>query len=90
MPIAAQYFPVPFSTAQAYVSCNFNKAQLLLFVLCTQLQYISSATSLYFPYDFCLYSEMTTVISYSLRYIPFLLTVVISTIVYTVHRYKIQ
>ncbi|XP_065907815.1 uncharacterized protein [Dysidea avara] len=47
------------------------------------LYYISSAISLYFPYDFCLYSEMSAVVSYTIRYIPLLLTVVISVILYT-------
>ena len=51
-----------------------------------QLHYVSSATSLYFPYDFCLYSEMTTLVSYSLRYTPFLLAIIISSILYTANR----
>ena len=51
-----------------------------------QLHYISSAVSLYFPYDFCLYPGMTAVVSYSLRYIPFLLAVTVSIICYSVHR----
>ncbi|XP_065907172.1 uncharacterized protein [Dysidea avara] len=37
------------------------------------LHYISSAASLYFPYDFCIYPGMTALVSYSLRYIPVLL-----------------
>ena len=51
-----------------------------------QLHYISSAVSLYFPYDFCLYPGMTAVASYSLRYIPFLLAVIVSIVCYSVHR----
>ena len=50
------------------------------------VQYISSAASLYFPYDFCLYSGMTAVVSYSLRYIPFILSLIISTVLYTVNK----
>ncbi|XP_065908083.1 uncharacterized protein [Dysidea avara] len=37
------------------------------------LHYISSAASLYFPYDFCIYPGMTALVSYSLRYTPVLL-----------------
>ncbi|XP_065906418.1 uncharacterized protein [Dysidea avara] len=55
------------------------------------LYYISSAISLYFPYDFCLYSGMSAVVSYTIRYIPLLLTVVISAIVYiAATKYKIS
>ncbi|XP_065897652.1 uncharacterized protein [Dysidea avara] len=50
------------------------------------LRYISSAASLYFPYDFCLYSGMTALASYTFRYIPFVLTIIISTILYTANR----
>ena len=32
--------------------------------------YISSLSSLYFPYDFCLYRNMTTLTSYLIRYLP--------------------
>ena len=32
--------------------------------------YVSSALSLYFPYDFCLYKGISTLDSYALRYIP--------------------
>ena len=62
-----------------------------MFIMCAvyismQLRYLSSAVGLYFPYDFCLYPGMTAVVSYSLRYIPFLLTTIISTVVFTAHR----
>ncbi|XP_065904297.1 uncharacterized protein [Dysidea avara] len=50
------------------------------------LHYISSAISLYFPYDFCLYPGMTALVSYSIRYIPFVLGVTMSTFFYTIHR----
>ncbi|XP_065907348.1 uncharacterized protein, partial [Dysidea avara] len=50
------------------------------------LLYISSAASLYFPYDFCLYPGMSALVSYSLKYIPLLLTVIISVTLYTAHR----
>ncbi|XP_065919889.1 uncharacterized protein [Dysidea avara] len=47
------------------------------------LHYISSAASLYFPYDFCLYPGMTALVSYNLRYIPLLLTLIISLVLFT-------
>ena len=58
----------------------------IIYNLSIQLHYLSSAVSLYFPYDFCLYPGMTAVASYSLRYIPFLLATVISVIFFTAHR----
>ena len=52
-----------------------------------QLYYVSSAVSLYFPYDFCLYPGMTALVSYSLRYIPFVLGLIISVILYSANRW---
>lgn len=40
--------------------------------------YVSSALGIYFPYDFCLHSDMSASGIYALRYIPALLAVVIS------------
>ena len=57
------------------------------FIMLLQLHYISSAISLYFPYDFCLYPGMTALVSYSIRYIPFVLGVTMSTFFYTIHRF---
>ena len=34
------------------------------------LYYVSSALSLYFPYDFCLYKNMSAQVTYLLRYLP--------------------
>ena len=47
-----------------------------------QLYYLSSAMSFYFPYDFCLYEDMSAVVSYSLRYIPLLTALLICPAVY--------
>ena len=41
-----------------------------VFVLHSQLHYVSSASSFYFVYDFCLFGEMSAVVAYSLRYLP--------------------
>ena len=85
-PYLAEYFPVTFRAVQPYVSCDFCSS-CLNFDDVLQLRYISSAASLYFPYDFCLYSGMTALASYTFRYIPFVLTIIISTILYTANRY---
>ncbi|XP_065908079.1 uncharacterized protein [Dysidea avara] len=50
------------------------------------LHYISSAASLYFPYDFCIYPGMTALVSYSLRYIPVLLFVIIYCCIWALSR----
>jgi hypothetical protein len=39
------------------------------------LYYISSALSFYFIYDFCLYSDMSPLVSYFLRYLPLFLAI---------------
>ncbi|XP_065898161.1 uncharacterized protein [Dysidea avara] len=53
------------------------------------ISYIGSTISLYFPYDFCLYSGTTALASYSLRYIPFCLSLILSS-GFFVYFYKIQ
>ncbi|XP_065908085.1 uncharacterized protein [Dysidea avara] len=50
------------------------------------LHYISSAASLYFPYDFCIYPGMTALVSYSLRYIPVLLFSIIYCCIWVLNR----
>ncbi len=42
------------------------------------LYYITSASGLYFPYDFCLHNNMDALQVYSLRYIPALTAVFIA------------
>ena len=68
-----------------YVYCTYVYTYICIYPS-IQLHYISSAVSLYFPYDFCLYPGMTAVASYSLRYIPFVLMIIISVIFFTAHR----
>lgn len=50
--------------------------------------YVSSALALYFPYDFCLYEDMTALVSHLLRYLP-LFTVIPTTIIVEVVRHKV-
>ncbi len=45
------------------------------------LLFVASALGLYFPYDFCVSSELDAVGAYGLRYLPPLLAVVVSIIV---------
>ncbi|XP_065905479.1 uncharacterized protein [Dysidea avara] len=52
------------------------------------LHYISSTISLYFPYDFCLYPGMTALVSYTIRYIPFVLTTVIAVIFHIINSWN--
>jgi len=35
-----------------------------------QLSFVASALGFYFPYDFCVYNQMTPLASYFIRYIP--------------------
>ena len=51
-------------------------ANLPCMVTSHQLYYVSSALSFYFIYDFCLYSDMSPIVSYFIRYLPLLLAIV--------------
>ena len=51
------------------------------------LYYVSSALSLYFPYDFCLYAKMSAQVSYLLRYLP-LFTVIPTGILTLIAKHK--
>lgn len=46
--------------------------------------YLASTLGLYFPYDFCLHSNLSAVPAYALRYIPVVVTVVVAPIVLTI------
>ncbi|XP_065897582.1 uncharacterized protein [Dysidea avara] len=50
--------------------------------------YLSSVLSLYFPYDFCLSSGMTAVMTYALRYIPLLVVIFLLLLMATLKRVK--
>ncbi len=45
-----------------------------------QMLYASSATGLYFPWDFCLYPGMTALVSFSPRFIPAVIATVMGTV----------
>ena len=41
------------------------------------LYYVGSALGFYFPYDFCLYANMTELVSYTVRYLPFFVALLV-------------
>lgn len=79
-PYITEDFPVTFSKVHKYVRVCWMFFCELVCNSSTQLYYISSAVSLYFPYDFCLYNGMTTMESFSIRYIPFFVSIAIISI----------
>ena len=46
-------------------------------MLILQLYFVSSALGFYFAYDFCLYSNMSPLVSYFLRYLPIIITLLL-------------
>ncbi len=44
-----------------------------------QVYYVSSGLGLYFVYDFCLYSNMSPIVSYFLRYLPLIIATIVCT-----------
>ena len=45
-----------------------------------QMFYLGSLLGLYFPYDFCLYPNATAVEVYAIKYIPFIVALVVCTV----------
>ena len=45
-----------------------------------QMFYLGSLLGLYFPYDFCLYPNATAVEVHTIRYIPFIVALVVCTV----------
>jgi len=46
-----------------------------------QLHFASSATGFYFVYDFCLYGNMSALVSYTIRYLPLLVALLLCPVV---------
>ena len=46
-----------------------------------QLLFASSATGFYFVYDFCLYGNMSALVSYTIRYLPLLVALLLCPVV---------
>ena len=51
--------------------------------------YLGSLLGLYFPYDFCLYPNATAVEVYAIKYIPFIVALVICTVFGVLARYAV-
>ena len=92
LPYLAEDFPITFDKVHPYVSHTLlppsqsNKVTNLGFS--HQLYYISSALSFYFIYDFCLYSNMSPLVSYFLRYLPLILLSITATVVLSIRYIK--
>ena len=52
-----------------------------------QMFYLGSLLGLYFPYDFCLYPNATAVEVYAIKYIPFMVALVVCTVFGVLTRY---
>lgn len=46
-----------------------------------QLLFAGSATGFYFVYDFCLYGNMSALVSYTIRYLPLLVALLLCPVV---------
>ena len=53
----------------------------------SQMFYLGSLLGLYFPYDFCLYPNATAVEVYAIKYIPFMVALVVCTVFGVLTRY---
>ena len=51
--------------------------------------YLGSLLGLYFPYDFCLFPNATAVEVYAIKYIPFMVALVVCTVFGVLARYSI-
>eukprot|EP00731_Ephydatia_muelleri_P010299 Em0005g885a len=54
----------------------------------TLLYYVSSSLSFYFVYDFCLYSNMSPLVSYFIRYLPLFTAVIVCPIILAIRHKK--
>ena len=78
LPYIADHFPPTFERAHFLVSClvyiciNFTYHFFLL-----QLYFISSASSFYFVYDFCLLDGLHPLLAYLFRYTPLFIAILV-------------
>ena len=86
MPYLTDGFPITFDKVHPFVSYKLLQRQQEIYLnFCIhQLYYISSALSFYFIYDFCLYSNMSPLVSYFLRYLPLILLAITATAVLSI------
>ena len=81
-PYVSRYFPVSFERVGVYVSHSIysypDVTALTYFCIVTvQMMYANSASGFYFIYDFCLLSSLPPLASYFLRYIPFIIALIV-------------
>ena len=86
-PILALNFPDSFLDIGKYVSRS-KRASPVMYNIIMQLFFIGSASSFYFPSDFCLYANMSSEVAYFLRYLPLFVGILICTPV-IIMRYKL-
>ena len=84
LPYLTMHFPLTFSKIQPFVSHITFEIKYPLIDFLYQLYYISSALSFYFIYDFCLYSSMSPLVSYFIRYLPLFIIVITAMVVLTI------
>ena len=89
VPVVAIYFPESFIKGGKFVntpSCARFFFSLLVYhsilSLLFQLHFVSSALGFYFVYDFCLYSNMSPLVSYFIRYVPAFVALLLSPAVF--------
>ena len=87
LPYLTMHFPLTFSKIQPFVSHITFEIKYPLIDFLYQLYYISSALSFYFIYDFCLYSSMSPLVSYFIRYLPLFIVVITATVVLAIRYY---
>ena len=77
LPYLAEHFPATFEQIQPVVRVPMQPLYICFLYECLQPYYISSALSFYFVYDFCLYNNMSPLVSYSIRYLPLSLAMIV-------------
>lgn len=75
--VAAFSFPFSFIDEGKYVS----SARYIKLLFLSQLYYLSSGFGFYFVYDFCLSASVSTVLSYLLKFVPFIIAVTVISLV---------
>ena len=72
-------YPTSYDQVGKYVSSDKVHSNYVCIAI-FQMYFINSLLSLYFPYDFCLYSGATPLAMYAFRYLPLCLTIIICSI----------
>ena len=81
MPFAISAFPLSTWRGNQIVCYLWIYVHVISIWSYSQIGYISSALSLYFPWDFCLYTQMSALASNFYSYIPFIIAIIIVAII---------